>query len=55
MAAGIPAGYADALVDLNRFYAEGKAAEVTPAVRLITGQDPITFEQFAKDHADRLR
>jgi uncharacterized protein YbjT (DUF2867 family) len=55
VAAGIPADYADALVDLNRYYAEGKAADVSPAVRLITGREPITFEQFAKDYADRLR
>jgi uncharacterized protein YbjT (DUF2867 family) len=55
MAAGMPEPYADALVDLNRYYAEGKAAVVTPAVRQITGRDPITFDQFAQDYADRLR
>jgi uncharacterized protein YbjT (DUF2867 family) len=55
VAAGTPEGYADALVDLYRYYLEGKAAVVTPAVRQITGRDPIPFEQFAKDHADKLR
>jgi uncharacterized protein YbjT (DUF2867 family) len=55
VAAGTPEGYADALVDLNRYYLEGKAAGVTPAVRQLTGRDPIPFEQFARDHADKLR
>jgi len=34
---------------------EGKAAAVTPAVRQLTGRDPIPSEQFARDHADKLR
>jgi uncharacterized protein YbjT (DUF2867 family) len=55
VAAGTPEGYADALVDLNRYYLEGKAAGVTPAVRQLTGRDPIPFEQFARDHAGKLR
>ena len=55
VAAGTPEGYADALLDLYRYYAEGKAAVVTPAVRELTGRDPIPFEQFARDHADKLR
>lgn len=55
MAAGTPEGYADALVDLNRYYAEGRLSGVTPTVRLLTGREPIPFEQFARDYADRLR
>ena len=55
VAAGTPEGYADALVDLNRYYLEGKASVVTPAVRQLTGRDPIPFEQFARDYADKLR
>ena len=55
VAAGTPEGYADALVDLNRYYLEGKASVVTPSVRQLTGRDAIPFEQFARDHADKLR
>lgn len=55
IASGMPEPYADALVDLDRYYAEGKAAVVTPAVRQLTGRDPIPFEQFAREHADKLR
>jgi hypothetical protein len=34
---------------------EGKASVVTPAVRQLTGRDPIPFAQFARDYADKLR
>jgi uncharacterized protein YbjT (DUF2867 family) len=55
VAAGTPEGYADALVDLNRYYAEGHGARVSPAVRQLNGRDPIPFAQFARDYADKLR
>src|SRR5438477_702728 len=49
--AGTPAGYADALVDLERHYKAGGASVVSPAVKQLTGRDPIPFEQFAREHA----
>ena len=55
LAAGTPETYADALVDLNRYYAEGKMSEITPTLRLLSGRDPTPFEQFARDHAELLR
>ena len=55
LAAGTPEPWADALVDLNRYYAEGHAAGVSPSVRRVTGRDVIPFAQFARDYADRLR
>lgn len=55
LAAGMPPVYVDALVDLDRYYAEGQLSAVTPAVRELTGRDPIRFEQFAKDYADTFR
>ena len=55
MSAGTPEGYADALVELSRYYEEGHAARVSPAVRQLTGRDPIPFAQFARDYADKLR
>lgn len=55
IAAGTPEAYADALADLERFYAEGGASRVTDTVREVTGRQPIRFEQFARDHADKLR
>ena len=55
LAMGMPAPYVDALVDLDRAYATGALTQVTGAVKELTGRDPITFEQFAKDYADRFR
>jgi uncharacterized protein YbjT (DUF2867 family) len=55
LAAGTPEPWADALVDLNRYYAEGHAAGVSPAVRRVTGRDVIPFAQFARDYAAQLR
>ena len=53
--AGMPEAYADALVDLGRFYRSGRAAEVTPDVRPLLGRDLIGFEKFAQDHAGALQ
>jgi uncharacterized protein YbjT (DUF2867 family) len=58
MAAGVPEGYADALVDLfHRYYHEAgdKAATVTPTVGEIAGRQAIRYEQFARDYAAVLR
>ena len=52
---GMTPAYVDALVDLDRAYAAGTLATVTPGVKELTGRDPITFEQFAEDYADRFR
>jgi uncharacterized protein YbjT (DUF2867 family) len=53
--AGMPEFYADALVDLGRFYRSGRAAEVTPDVRRLLGRDLIGFEKFAQDYASALK
>lgn len=55
VAAGTPEAYADALVDLNRYYRTGAMAEVTGEVKALTGRDAIPFEQFARDYAGALR
>ena len=55
LAAGMPAAYVDALVDLDRYAAAGRMSALTPAVRSLASRDPIRFEQFARDYADRFR
>ena len=49
--AGMNEWTADALVELFNFYKDGGAGQVRDTVREVTGRDPITFAQFAKDHA----
>ena len=51
LSAGIQGWSADALLDLQRFYCEGKASLVTNDVEQLTGRKPITFDQFARDYA----
>jgi hypothetical protein len=49
--AGGPQSYADALVDLLRYYRTGAAAEVTADVERVTGNAPRTFDRYAADYA----
>jgi uncharacterized protein YbjT (DUF2867 family) len=51
VSAGMQEWTADALVELFNFYQGGAADQVRDTVREVTGRDPITFAQFAKDHA----
>jgi uncharacterized protein YbjT (DUF2867 family) len=50
LSAGVPEWNADALLDLHRFYREGKAETVTRDVEQILGRKPISFVQFARDY-----
>ena len=51
LSAGMPEWSAEALVDLQRPYREGKASLVTNDIERLTGRKPITFDQFARDYA----
>jgi uncharacterized protein YbjT (DUF2867 family) len=55
LSAGTPEWSAEALVDLQRLYREGKASLVTGDVERLTGRKPITFDQFARDYAFAFR
>ena len=50
LSAGVPQWNADALLDLQRLYREGKAATVTGDVEHILGRKPVSFVQFAQDY-----
>ena len=50
VAAGVPEWSAEALLDLQRLYREGKAATVTQDVEQILGRRPISFAQFSRDY-----
>jgi len=52
---GVPEFYADALVDLQRYYAAGKAAALTPDVEKVLGRKPRNFDDFARDYAEAFR
>jgi len=52
---GVPGDYADMLLSLFESIRDGHAAETTDAVERLTGKPPRTVEQYASDHAERLR
>lgn len=53
--AGAPEGYADAYVDLQRFYRTGAGGRVTDEVRRLTGREARPFDQYATDHANAFK
>ncbi|HEV3468281.1 MAG TPA: SDR family oxidoreductase [Pyrinomonadaceae bacterium] len=55
LAAGLPEWLVEALGLLNETFASGRASAVTDVVREITGTEPRTFEQFARDHASAFQ
>jgi uncharacterized protein YbjT (DUF2867 family) len=55
LSAGTPEWSAEAMLDLQRFYREGKASLVTDDVERLTGHKPIAFDQFVRDYAFAFR
>lgn len=51
LSAGVPEWNADALLDLQRLYREGKATTVTRDVDQILGRKAISFAQFFRDYS----
>jgi uncharacterized protein YbjT (DUF2867 family) len=55
LSTGMPEWSAEALLDLQRFYREGKASGLTNDIERLTGRKPLTFDQFATDDAFALQ
>ncbi|MBZ0272052.1 SDR family oxidoreductase [bacterium] len=47
---GMPGWFAEGLVGLMDYFAQGKAAAVSPDVKNVTGRDPISFDRFLADN-----
>lgn len=47
---GLPAGYTDTLIEVSRVYRDGGAERLTSTVHDITGNAPVSLEQFVRDH-----
>jgi uncharacterized protein YbjT (DUF2867 family) len=41
--------------ELSEYFRKGKASEISPTVEEVTGNKPISFSQFANDHAEAFR
>jgi len=53
--AGIPGPYIDALLPFGAHVRAGKAARVLDTVEQVTGKRPLTFADWAREHADAFR
>jgi uncharacterized protein YbjT (DUF2867 family) len=51
IAAGRPDWLADTITELFRSAADGKMEPHTDVIRAVTGRKPITFDEFAREHA----
>ncbi len=54
-AAGMPDWLADAWDKLSLMIAQGGANKVTNVVKEVTGEEPRSFDQFARDHTDAFK
>ena len=48
--AGLPEDYADFLLLILSYFAQGHSEAVTGSVKALLGREPITFEQYANDY-----
>lgn len=55
LAAGSPEYYADMLLDLERYYSEGRGNRITEDIKQVTGREPRRFEQYARDCASLFK
>jgi uncharacterized protein YbjT (DUF2867 family) len=55
LADGMPEELADRMLDLERYFREGKASRLTKDIKDLTGRDPRPFSQYARDFASSLQ
>jgi len=55
LSSGVPEFYADALVDLQKYYVAGKAEAISGDVEEVLGRKPRNFDHFARDNASAFR
>ncbi len=55
LAEGMPEELADRMLDLERYFREDHASQITDDIKKVTGRDPRRFSQYARDVASLLR
>jgi uncharacterized protein YbjT (DUF2867 family) len=53
--AGMPQWQVEGLMELYGLFKAGSLSAVSPALREVTGEEPVRFEQFARDHAGSFK
>ena len=52
---GMPQWLVDALLELQRYYNEGRGGEVDDVVKKIIGRAPINLDQFLRENVEVFR
>ena len=55
LAEGMPAEIVDRMLDLERFYREGRAGHITHEIKQVIGRDPRRFARYAQEVATLLQ
>lgn len=55
LAEGLPEEIAERLLDLERYFREGRASRITTDIRQVTGREPRRFARYARDCAASLQ
>jgi uncharacterized protein YbjT (DUF2867 family) len=55
LGAGVPEWIVGGLLELYAYHLDGRGTEVTRVTEQIAGKTPITFDEFARDHAAAFR
>ncbi len=51
LAEGIPEAIADRMLDLERYFREGKASRITNDIKEVTGREPRRFDEYVRETA----
>lgn len=55
LADGMPEEIADRMLDLERYFRDDKASRITNDIKQLTGREPTSFSQYARDFAPSLQ
>jgi uncharacterized protein YbjT (DUF2867 family) len=55
LAEGLPEPLADRLLDLERYFREGKASVISPDIECVTGRPARPLADYLGDHAELLK
>ena len=55
LSTGMPQWMVDALLELQRFYTEGRGGEVDDVVKKMIGREPIHLDQFLRENVEAFR
>jgi uncharacterized protein YbjT (DUF2867 family) len=55
LAEGMPGPLAERMLDLERYFHQGRASRITGDIKAVTGNEPRSFEQYAKEAAPFLQ